>query len=223
MPHIHGTGTQQHRAHTHVHDIILVLRLQVLFSLHIVPFCLVDDKAVHQRLDILLHSFHIDLPAGGGHRVCDFLCRELVSDVVKDESGDALQHHRVWEPMPYGDVLDYNGIVDTLKIVTNLLRLSRQVQRIRERAVFDIRPVFPGKVLSAPRAVNIFPEGKRQHGDLHMTTGQQCGNVARQHFGVGASDIQINIFPEIKAVQYAGEFLTLLDFIQEDIRHLAVN
>ena len=63
----------------------------------------------------------------------------------------------------------------------------------------------------------VFSKLKWQKVDFHITSSQQCGQLAGEHIGIGTSDVDIYIGLDIETVDKSLELFDVLNLIQKDI------
>ena len=65
--------TEKKRAKTRINNIVFFQRFQVLFSLYIIPSCLVEPKRLRERGDVILNGCRSSLSPKGDKAVCNLL------------------------------------------------------------------------------------------------------------------------------------------------------
>ena len=74
------------------------------------------------------------------------------------------------------------------------ISLLFQLHHIGKRAVLNIVLIFEHQVCLIPQRRQIFLKRQRQHLNLHIAAGQQCGKLPRQQIRIGTRDIDVTIF-----------------------------
>ena len=65
----------------------------------------------------------------------------------------------------------------------------------------------------------VFSEGKGQHADLNITSGQKRCQLAGKQAGVGTGQVYVHIGLDIQTVYSFLKLRNILNFIQEHIGH----
>ena len=63
----------------------------------------------------------------------------------------------------------------------------------------------------------VFSKSKWQKIDFHIPTGQHCGQLTREHVGIGTCYVDVDIGLDIETVDKPLELFDVLNLIQKDI------
>ena len=119
-------------------------------------------------------------------------------------------------PLSLLNILDDDGVIDAFQVHIHLFFGSIHGGNIRKAAVLQER----GKqcfLVTCWLQLAILSERERKNGYLHISAGQQCCQFSREHIGVRAGNIQIDLLFDIQTVYNFLKLRHLLDLIQKDI------
>ena len=189
----------------------------MLLAADVIAPRLIDDVAVHKRRQIFFNRAHVELPPVGAHRIRNFLGGNRAARAAVHEPQNAFQHHRIGVFQSPHDVLQHDRVIDAAQVFLNRLPVAAQLGGIG-KARLQIAAVCGAQAVPAARKRRIFRKGERQHINGDVAPRKMRRQLAGQHVGVRAGQVEIQIFAQKEAVDHRRKIPDILNFIQKDIR-----
>ena len=209
-----------------IHDIELLVHFHELLTGNVESLGGVKDEGLCQNLDIVCNRVLRYLSAGGGDIVRDALVGDRTSHAPGQELCNGLQKRDVCHlsfvgvrfpsPLPVFDILDDDGVVDPLQVHIGFFLGAVHGGDVGKSAVLQ-KSGKQGVLVTAVLQLAVFPEGKREDGDLHIAARQQRRQLSGEHESIGPSDIEIHILFDVKTVHDLFKGRYFLHLIQKDI------
>lgn len=203
-------------AETLVGDVVFTERFEIAAPLDVISCGVIQEKRFTKRVDVGVDRSAGDSCSVGFERAGDAVYGKGIANIVKHEPDEALQDSSVSQAEPgeyvfVDDRVEYRGKIVPARFVVSVK--PRQEGESAKAHVVGKRFRL-GKFRECR---TVFREGERLHGDLHVSSGEECGKFAGKELGVGAGNIYIRVALHEKSIDKPFEFWHLLNFVKKDV------